>query len=274
MRQPWALKIAIYTALIGAAVVMVYPFVWSVLSSFKPPEEILTLEPRLLPRHATLDNYRTVLGSSGFGRWYLNSLLIAAIVTASVCLFSSLAGYSLAKHRYAGRQVLFLTILSTMMIPLEMLVIPWFILASSLHLVDTYVGILFPGLISAFGVFLMRQFMDAVPDSLLESARMDGAGELKIFFRIVLPIVRPALAALAIFTFMANWDAFLWPLIVTNEPSMFTLPVGMQAFAGALRVDYHLILAGANLVVVPVLVVFIAMQRQIIEGIALTGLKG
>jgi multiple sugar transport system permease protein len=274
MHRPWHITVAVYGAVIAGALVMVFPFLWSALSSFKPADEILTLHPSLLPERPTLDNYRTVLTTAGFGRWYWNSLLVATVVTASVCLFSSLAGYSLAKFRYAGRQFIFFAILSTMMIPLEMLVIPWFVSANYFGLNDSYLGIMFPGLISAFGVFLMRQFMEGVPDALLESARIDGAGELKIFFRVVLPLVRPALAALAIFTFMANWDAFLWPLIITNESSMFTLPVGMQAFAGTQGIEYHLIIAGANLVVIPVLAVFIAMQKQIIKGIALAGIKG
>ena len=161
-----------------------------------------------------------------------------------------------------------------MMIPGEMLVIPWYIMGSYFHLENTYLGIMFPGLISAFGVFLMKQFMEGVPDSLIESARIDGASELKIFFRIVMPLVRPALASLAIFTFVANWDAFLWPLIITNEQQIFTLPVGLQSFAGAHGIQYHLIIAAANLVVLPVLVVFLILQKQIIKGIALSGVKG
>jgi multiple sugar transport system permease protein len=274
MHRPWQTTVVLYGLVILGALVMVFPFAWSALSSFKPPDEILTLHPSLLPNEPTLDNYRTVLETSGFARWYFNSLVIAIAVTLSVCLFSSLAAYSLAKFRYAGRQVLFLAILSTMMIPLEMLVIPWFVAANYLGMTDTYIGIMFPGLISAFGVFLMRQFMEGVPDTLIESARIDGAGEVKIFFKVVLPLVRPALAALAIFTFIANWDAFLWPLIITNESDMFTLPVGLQAFAGTQGIEYHLIIAAANLVVVPVLAVFLVMQRQIIQGIALTGTKG
>jgi multiple sugar transport system permease protein len=269
-----ARRAMIYGLLIAGGLVMIFPFVWSVLSSFKPPAEILTLNPQLVPRAPTLDNYREVLAGGNFGRWYLNSLLVATIVTFSVCLFSSLAGYSLAKYRYAGRTVIFAAILSTMMIPAEMLVIPWFITGGYLGLSDSYLGIMFPGLISAFGVFMMKQFMEGIPDALIESARIDGTSEWRIFFRIVLPLVRPALASLAIFTFVGNWDSFLWPLIITNERAMFTLPVGLQSFAGAHGVQYHLVIAAANLVVLPVLVVFIVLQKQIIQGIALTGTKG
>ena len=267
-------KMIIYGLLGVGGLLMVVPFLWSLLSSFKPPSEILALQPELLPKNPTLDNYRQVLSTGNFGRWYLNSLVVASITTVSVCLFSSLAGYSLAKYRYAGRKVIFFAILSTMMIPMEMLVIPWFITASYMNMGDSYLGIMFPGLISAFGVFLMRQFMEAIPDAIIESARIDRASELKIFFKIVLPLVRPALASLAIFTFVANWDAFLWPLIITNERTMFTLPIGLQSFAGDAGVQYHLIITAANLVVLPVLVLFFIMQKQIIKGIALTGVKG
>ncbi len=269
-----ARRIAIYAALIAGGFFTLFPFLWSLFSSFKPPNEILTVTPSLLPSSPTLANYIEVLGTGLFGRWYLNSLLIAAIVTLSVCVTSTLGGYSLAKFKYRGRQIVFLAILSTMMIPLEMLVISWFAMASSVGLVDTYLGLMFPGLMSAFGVFLMRQFMSGVPDALLESARIDGASEWKIFHRIVLPQVRPAVAALAIFTFIGNWDALLWPLIVTSRREIFTLPVGLQSFAGAHGVEYHLIIAASNLVVIPVLLLFLIMQRRIIKGITLTGLKG
>ena len=267
-------KIVIYILLVTGGLIMIFPFAWSLLSSFKQPQEILTLHPRFIPEKATLDNYRIVLSSGQFGRWYFNSLLVGIIVTVSVCFFSFLAGYSLAKYKYAGKNIIFFTILSTMMIPMEMLIIPWFIMGSYFHMVDSYLGIMFPGLISAFGVFLMKQFMESIPDSLIESARIDGAGEFKIFYRVVLPLVRPALASLAIFTFISNWDSFLWPLIITNQSVMKTLPVGLQSFAGAHGIDYHLIIAAANLVIIPVLVIFIVMQKQIIKGIALTGIKG
>jgi multiple sugar transport system permease protein len=266
-------RILVYTLLIIGGLCMIFPFLWSILSSFKPAEEILTLSPSFFPENPTLDNYKEVLEAGNFQRWYFNSLLIAAIVTISVCFFSSLAGYSLAKYKYAGKKVIFLTILSTMMIPMEMLIIPWYIMASYMGMVDTYVGIMFPGLISAFGVFLMKQFMEGIPDALIEAARIDGTSEFRIFYKIILPNVKPALASLAIFTYVGNWDAFLWPLIVTTKAHMQTLPVGLQGFAGAQGAQYHLIIAAANLVIIPVLCVFLIMQKQIIKGIATSGIK-
>lgn len=271
--QDRRLKVIIYILLTLGALLMVFPFLWSLLSSFKPANEILTLEPTLFPTTWTLDNYSEVLKTGSFGAWYANSLIVAFITTISVLFFSSLAGYSLAKFSYAGKDIIFLAILSTMMIPMEMLVIPWFTMASYFGAVDTYVGIMFPGLISAFGVFMMKQFMEGIPDALIEAARIDGASELKIFYRIILPNVKPAMASLAIFSFIASWDAFLWPLIVTTQDTMKTLPVGLQSFAGAQGIQYHLIIAAANLVIIPVLIIFLVLQRQIIKGIATSGIK-
>ncbi len=252
---------------------MVFPFVWSLLNSFKQPQEILTLAPKLLPETPTLDNYREVLSRGNFLRWYWNSIVVALLTTLSVCFFSSIAGYSIAKFKYKGKNIIFLLILSTMMIPMEMLVIPWMVTGSYFNLTDTYIGLMFPGLISAFGVFLMKQFMESIPNSLIEAARIDAAGEFKIFWKIILPLVKPGLASLAIFTFIGSWDAFLWPLLITAKDHMKTLPVGLQSFAGAQGIEYHLIIAAANLVVIPVLAMFMVVQKHIIKSVATTGIK-
>ncbi len=240
-----------------------------VLSAFKTPAELIRFS--FLPESFSLDNFKTVLGSGSFLRWYGNSFLIASMVTLSVLFFSLMAGYAIAKYRFRGKQAVFYTMLSTMMIPLEMLVIPWFILGNGL--INTFTGIALPGMISAFGIFLIKQSAEQIPDSLIEAARVDGAGEMRILFQIVMPQLRPALASLGIFTFLGNWNAFLWPLIITNEQSMFTLPVGLQYFSGQHTSEFHLIMAGATLTVIPVLVVFIVLQKHIIKGIALTGIK-
>ncbi|MFC1745520.1 carbohydrate ABC transporter permease [Candidatus Riflebacteria bacterium] len=266
-------KFFVFLLLSIGALLMITPFIWSLLSSFKPASEILSLEPAFLPKKPTLANYAEVLKTGKFLWWYLNSLAVAIITTFSVCFFSSLAGYSLAKYKYVGKEIIFYTILSTMMIPMEMLVIPWFIVANYFGALDTWLGIMFPGLISAFGVFLMKQFMEGIPDALIEAARIDGTSEFKIFYRIILPNVKPALASLAIFTFIGSWDAFLWPLIVTTKSECMTLPVGLQGFAGVQGIQYHLIIAAANLVIIPVLAVFLIFQKQIIKGMATSGIK-
>ncbi len=260
-----------YLALAAGGLLIVFPFVWMLATSLKGPREIFELH--FWPQLPTLDNFHRVLTTTQFPRWFLNSFVIAAVTTGSVAFFDSLTGYTLAKLRFPGRQVIFIIILSTLMIPTEMLVIPWYTLSVRLGWIDTYWGIMFPGLTSAFGVFLMRQFMTGVPDELLDAARIDGLSEFGLFMRIALPLVRPALAALCIFTFLGNWNAFIWPLIVIQTPGMRTLPVGIALFSGEAGSAWHLIMAASSLAVLPVLAVFIILQRQIIEGVVLTGLR-
>jgi multiple sugar transport system permease protein len=263
----------LYVALSAVGVVMVFPFVWMVATSFKYPADIYTLS--LIPTRPTLDNYVTILTRFPFPRWFLNSVLVASATTLSVAFFDSLAGYVLAKLEFPFKSIIFVAILSTLMVPTEMLVIPWYILSVEYGWTDTYWGIMFPGVISAFGVFLMRQFMLSVPNELLDAGRIDGLGEFGLFWRVALPLVRPALAALCILTFLGNWNAFLWPLIVAHDPQMRTLPVGLSQFSyGEAGSRWELIMTGASVATIPVLIVFAIFQRQIIRGIALTGLKG
>jgi len=261
-----------YAALAAGGILVVFPFAWMLATALKAPREIFELH--FWPHAPTLDNVRDVLLRTQFPRWFANSLGIALVTTASVAFFDSLAGYTFAKLRFPGRTAVFVVILSTLMIPTEMLVIPWYTMSARLGWINTYWGIMFPGLASAFGVFLMRQFMSGVPEELLDAARIDGLSELGLFTRVALPLVRPALAALCIFTFLGNWNAFLWPLIVIQTPEMRTLPVGIALFSGEAGSSWHLIMAASALAVLPVLGVFAILQRQIIEGVVLTGLRG
>jgi multiple sugar transport system permease protein len=199
--------------------------------------------------------------------------LVAVVATASELFFDSLAGYALAKLKFPGRTIILFVILSTLMIPTEMLIIPWFMMFTKLRWIDTYLALMVPGLISAFGVFLMNQFMSSVPDDLLDAARIDGLREFGIWWRIALPVVRPALAALAILVFLGNWNAFLWPVIAIESSAMRTLPVGIALLSGEAGAEWQLIMAAASLAVVPVLAVFVFFQRHIVEGIALSGMK-
>lgn len=264
-------RLLLYLILLIGGIGMVFPFVWMVSSSLKLPADIYTLN--LIPPKPTLDNYRTVLEETKYLRWFANSLVIALITTASVAFFASIAGYALAKFQFPGRSVIFILILSTLMVPTEMLVIPWYMMSIRLHWTDTYQGIMFPGVISAFGVFLMRQFFSGVPNDLIDAARLDGFSEFRIFWKIAIPQVKPAIAALCIFTFLGNWNAYIWPLIVTRSEEMRTLPVGIAFFSSESGSAFHLIMASAALATIPVLVVFLIFQRQIIKGIVLTGLK-
>ena len=265
-----------YVILTLGVVVTLFPFAWMILTSLKGFQELFNLA--FLPQQPTLDNYKEVLTHTKFMQWFGNSLLVAGITTASVLFFDSLVGYTLAKFEFPGKNLIFLLILSTLMIPTEMLVIPWFVGITGLHLTATtpgaYFAIMFPGLMSAFGVFLMKQFFESLPTDLLEAARIDGMGEFGIFWKIALPLVSPALASLAIFTFLGNWNAFLWPLIVIQKPEFRTLPVGTALFNGEAGTQWGLIMAASSLAVIPVLIVFAIFQRQIIDGIVLTGMKG
>jgi len=261
-----------YVLLTLGAVAMVFPFLWMLLSSFKDAREVLS--PSFWPSDFTLANYIEVLTRTAFPVWFRNSLIVAVLNTASVLFFCSLVGYVLASLRFPGKQIVFIAILSTLMVPTEMLVIPWFVMSAEFGWVDTYWGLLFPGLIPGFGVFLMRQFFQTLPRDLFDAGRIDGVSELGLFLRIGLPLVGPGLAALGIFAFIGNWNAYLWPLIVAQSPGMRTVPVGISLFSGEAGAAWHLIMATSALAIVPILIVFVIFQRQIIEGVVLTGVKG
>lgn len=276
---PWWL----YLLLLLGGLCMIVPFLWMLATSFKPNPEIYTTN--LIPQHPTLRNYTNVLEKTQFPRWFLNSLIIAAITTLSVAFFDSLVGFVLAKYNFPGKRAIFIMILSTLMVPTEMLVLPWYLMSVNNHWVRGDVGgigdyaagywsIMFPGLMSGFGVFLMRQFFEGIPDDLFDAARLDGVSEFGLYWRIGLPSVRPAVAALCIFTFLGNWNAFLWPLIITNADKLRTVPVGISFFSSDVGSAYDLIMASASLATLPVVIVFAIFQRQIIRGVALTGLKG
>src|SRR6267143_1683156 len=232
---------AAYVLLTAGLVIVAFPFYWMVVSALKPSPEMFDL--RLVPAHPTLDNFAQVLTRTQFPRWFGNSLIVAVI-------------------------------LATLMIPTEMLVIPWYVMSSAYHWINTYWGIMFPGLMDAFGIFLIRQFASGLPDELFYAGRIDGVTECGLYWRIALPQIKPALAALCIFTFLGNWNAFLWPLIVIQTGSMRTLSVGIALFSGEAGSSWNLIMAASALAVLPVLAVFALLQRQIIEGITMTGLRG
>lgn len=265
-RHPFAFALV----LVGG-VAMVLPLGFMLATSLKDQSEIYDM--RLLPSAPTFENYIAVLGHPDFLRWFLNSFIVAGVTTVSVLFFDSLVGYTLAKFRFAGREVVFLAILSTLMIPTEMLVIPWYMMARAMGWLNTLWGIAFPGLMTGFGTFLMRQFFLDVPDDLLDAARIDGLREFAIFRRVALPLVRPALSALGILVFLGNWTAFLWPLIATTDPGLYTLPVGLASLQGEFQTNWAMIMTGSSLATLPTLLVFLLLQRHIVNGIALTGLK-
>jgi multiple sugar transport system permease protein len=264
-----------YLLLSLGLVVMVAPFLWMVFGSVKSPDELLRTPPTWWPKAPTLDNYRRLFDELNFPRYFLNSTIIAGVTTLCNVLFCSMVGYALAKLRFVGRDKLFAVILGTMMVPGGVTLIPLFVLLSKLNLVNTLAGVILPGVVTAFGVFLMRQFMLGIPDELLDAARVDGAGEFRIFWQVVLPLATPALATLGILTFLGSWNNFLLPLIVLTDDAKFNLPVALATFAiGQHSSDNGMLMAGSLVIILPVLVVFIALQRYFTQGIAMTGLKG
>lgn len=261
-----------WTLLFIGGVIMVSPLLFMFSTSFKTADQVYDL--RLIPAAPTLANYITVMADGRFLRWFFNSMLVAVIVTVSNCFFDSLVGYTLAKFEFRGRYFIFLAILSTLMIPTEMLVIPWYLMSSQLGWLDSYWGIMFPGMMTAFGTFLMKQFFETVPNDFIEAARVDGLNEFQIWWKVALPLVTPALSALAIFTFLGNWTAFFWPLIVTTSKELYTLPVGLSSFAVEQQIQWEMIMTGAAIATIPTLIVFIVLQRYIVRGVMLAGLKG
>lgn len=252
------------------------PFTWMISTSFKPRSEILFY--RALPLEPTLENYVRVLTRYPFGRWYLNTTIVTLVSVASTLLFCALAGYALAKFRFFGRDVFFTLILATVMVPVEMLIIPWYVGAYSLNLDDTYPGLVFPGLISAFGVFILRQAIINIPDELIDAARIDGLSEIGIFFRIILPLSSGALAALGILTALNTWNDFLWPLIIVKDVDMYTLQLGVSYAATGDAAeginDWGLTMSATTIASVPMLILVIVAQKYLVRGIALSGLKG
>lgn len=265
-------RIIAWTLLFLGGVVMVTPLAFMFSTSLKDSAQVYDLA--LLPSAPTLDNYVTVLTDSRFARWFFNSLVVAVAVTLSNVFFDGLVGYTLAKFRFPGRSLVFIGILSTLMIPTEMLVIPWYLMASRFGWLDTYWGIMFPGMMTAFGTFLLRQFFSTLPDDFLEAARIDGLNEFTIWWKIAMPLVTPALSALAIFTFLGNWTAFIWPLIVSNKKELFTLPVGLSSYSVEQSIAWEMIMTGAAIATLPTLLVFLVLQRFIVRGVMLAGLKG
>jgi len=262
--------------IIVGAVMMAFPFIWMVLTSLKHSDEIYRLPITILPDNFFyLENYYIVFERQPFLRFFLNSFIIAVGCTVASLLFSSLSGYAFAKFEFPGKEVLFFVfILAALMIPFEVIVIPLYLLFNRLGLVNTYLGIMGPSLLSAFGVFIMRQFIVTIPNDYLDAARIDGYSELQIFFRIIIPMSRPALATLGTIKFIWAWNDFLWPLVMVNSEEMRTVMLGLSTYTGLWHTDYNVVTAAAFLSVIPLLIIYLFLQNFVIEGMTMTGLKG
>jgi len=268
-------NISIHVLLIIGSFLMILPFMWMIISSFKPNLDIISVDFRLFSPNWTLDNYRKVISEMPLGRSYFNSLVIAIIVTVSTVFSSSAAGFLFSKLKFWGRDALFFLVLGSVMIPPQIVLIPLYLMVSRLHLVNSYPGLIIPFLINAFGVFLMRQFIYGIPTELIEAARVDGASDWKIYFRVILPLVKPAIAVVGILTFLWTYDEFLWPLVVVNKTEMMTLPLVLGRYAMAEGgVVAGASMATTTLVLIPILIVYAFFQRYFIKGISMTGMKG
>lgn len=264
----------IYLLLVIGLLLLVGPFIWMILGSFKTTGELRQVPPTWLPESPTLANYQELFSRQNFLRFFANSTIVAALVTAGNVVFCSMLGYALAKLEFPGKRVLFAVVLATLMVPGIVTFMPLFVLVANLGLVNTHAGLILPFLAGAFGVFLMRQFIGGIPDELLDAARVDGAGEHYIFWRIVMPLCGPALATLTILTFLGSWNSFLWPLVVATSQDMYTLPVAVAFLAtGQTETNVALLMAGSVVVILPVVIVFILLQRHFTQGIAMTGFK-
>ena len=267
-------RLVLYALAALAFVILAGPLLWMVSSALKTRTEVLADPPSVLPADARWANFGDVFEQVPFARYMLNSALVAIVVTLVSLLFHSMAAYSLARLRYPGRNVIFVAILSTLMVPFTVIVVPLFIIVDWLGWVDTYWGLIVPMIPHAFGIFLLRQFYLSLPRELEEAAIVDGASLMRVYWSIVLPLSRPILAALGIFFFLANWNNFLWPLIVTQSQDLWVVQLGIQQFTGQHGNQYQLIMAASTLAALPTLLLFFVLQKRLVEGIKLTGLKG
>ena len=269
------LSLALIWLLLGiGALAMLLPFYWLLITSFKFQKEILSLPITWWPKEFTVQHWIDAFKVANFGRYFLNSVIVCTLLTLGNVLTSALAGFAFAKHRFKGRDLLFTFILAGLMIPFFVPLIPLYEMMVAFKWNNTFWAVIIPSIYTPLGIFLMRQYIYSIPDELLDAARVDGASEFAIFSKIVLPLCIPALAALGVFVLITNWNDFLWPFIVLDEPARWTLPVGLARLRGRFGTDYGLVMAASALTILPLLGFFFAAQRRIIEGISMTGLKG
>ncbi|WP_101846790.1 carbohydrate ABC transporter permease [Halobacillus sp. Marseille-P3879] len=260
------------TLLVIGGIIVSIPFIWMISSSFKPESEVLNIPPTIFPETFTLENYVNLFESLNFAV-YLKNTLIIVVCSFVGLLFNAMAGYGFAKFDFRGREKVFYFVLATMMIPGQVTMIPVYLLLNEMGLTNTMAGIVLPGLAVAFSIFLFRQFMTTIPTDLIEAARLDGAGEFYIFFRLIMPVAKPIFAVQGILTFIAAWNSFLWPLIIANDEGLYTLSVGLSLLQGQYANNFALQMAGAAFMVVPIIIIFSFFQKFIVEGFTMSGIK-
>ncbi len=266
-------KILLLTLAVVVAIATLTPALWMISASFMAPGEASTFPPRFLPSAPTLEHYVTLFHRLRLLRYFVNSLILSVSITLISLFFNSMAGYAFAKYRFPGRDRLFRLLVAEMVIPAQVTTLPLFLMLNKMGLINTYFGVMVAGLATIYGIFLIRQFALAIPDSFIEAARMDGSSDFRIYWSVILPLCKPILITLAIFTFMGTWNDFLWPLIVLTDDSMYTLPVALANLTGEHVQDTELMMAGAVITILPVMIIFIALQKYYISGIMAAGLK-
>lgn len=271
-KQALILKSILGILLILVALFTLLPVVWMLLSTIKPQSELVSFSPEILPKQITFENYIKLFTQNSFGIYFINTLIIVFWSFIGMFLCAG-AGYAFAKYRFIGKKFLFLLVLSTMMIPGQVTMIPVYLILNAVSLTNTMAGIVLPGLVGAFGIFLFRQFMSGIPDEMLEAARIEGASEWRIFWKIVIPISKPVLAVQGILTFIGGWNSFLWPLIMANDQNKYTLSVGLALLQGAHSTDYGLQMAGSAIMIIPVLVIYVIFQKYFMQGMNINGMK-
>ena len=270
-----SVRITRYILLTIGALIMVIPFIWMFLTAFKTTAELNQWPPTILPETWRFENFADVFRTAPFAKYFLNSWIMATVSTFAILYTSTMAGYIFAKYRFFGKTAIFGVILATAIVPFEVYMIPVFMQLRGLELADTMGGLIAPYLVMSFGIFFMRQNISAlVPDEIIEAARADGASEFRIFFQIVLPMLGSSLAALGIFAFLEAWNAYVWPLIVVNSDALFTMELGLSQFQSAFTLNIPLVTAGSLISILPILIVYIILRRQILDSFATTGLKG
>lgn len=267
-------RAVLYFILVAALIVVIFPLAWVVSSSFKPGDQVFAFPPSLLPKEPRIENFVELLTKYPFARWLANSLFVAFSVTCLSLLFHSMAGYALARLEFPGRNVLFLIIMSTYMLPIYAIIVPRFLVVKQLGWLDSYQGLIIPSVFHAFGIFAFRQFFLGIPRELEDAALIDGASRIRIFFEIVLPLSRAIFLTLGVIFFIANWDSFIWPLIITRSQDLWVAQVGIASFRDPQITFWEYVVAGSTLTILPSLILFLALQRFIVRGIATTGIRG
>lgn len=264
-----------YSVLIALAILILFPLFWLISTAFKSPtENLFEFPPQLLPQQPTFNNFIQVWQSNPFGRYLFNSIVVASLTVSFNLLFCALAAYPLARLNFRGRDLIFTAIIATLLIPFQIVMIPLYVLTVQLGLRNSYLGIIFPNLASAFGIFLLRQAFQGVPKELEEAARIDGCSELGIWWNVMLPAIQPALVTLGIFVFIGAWSDFLWPLLILDQPEYYTLPLGVAQLASTFSLDWRLVAAGSVISIAPIILLFLGVQRYIVPTDAATGVKG